>query len=88
LVQVWCYIAIIIALGRLREEGNKFEASLGCIVRPCLKKRVKNQKKKKRKRNRPLCTYIGLGAYLKWKSTLALQVKALSTAKREENMYI
>jgi hypothetical protein len=30
---------VIPALGRLREEDHKFEASLGCIARPHLKKK-------------------------------------------------
>jgi hypothetical protein len=30
---------IIPVLGRLRWKGNEFEVSLGCIVRPCLKRR-------------------------------------------------
>jgi hypothetical protein len=38
------HMAIIPALGRLRQEDHEFKASLGCLVRPCLKK--SNQKKK------------------------------------------
>jgi hypothetical protein len=29
---------VILALGRLKQKDHKFEATLGCIVRPCLKK--------------------------------------------------
>jgi hypothetical protein len=32
--------------GRLRQEGHKFEASLGYRTRPCLRRQI-NQKKKK-----------------------------------------
>jgi hypothetical protein len=41
-------LAIIPALGRLRQEHCKFEASLSCITRPCLKQ------KRKKKRTRDL----------------------------------
>jgi hypothetical protein len=34
---VWGYTPIIPALGRLRQEDCGFRASLGSIVRPCLK---------------------------------------------------
>jgi hypothetical protein len=34
----WC-TSVIPALGRLRQEGLEFEASLVYIVKPCLKKK-------------------------------------------------
>jgi hypothetical protein len=37
----WQHTAVIPAPQRLRQEAREFEASLGCIVRSCLKK-VKN----------------------------------------------
>jgi hypothetical protein len=35
---------VIPALGRLRREDYKFEVSLGYIVKPCLKKTIKEKK--------------------------------------------
>jgi hypothetical protein len=35
---VWWYIPVISALGSQRQENCKSEASLGYIVRPCIKK--------------------------------------------------
>jgi hypothetical protein len=32
------------ALRRLRQENHKFKASMGCIVRPCLKTKTKTKK--------------------------------------------
>jgi hypothetical protein len=35
----WCK-PVILALGRLRQKDHEFEASLGCLMRLCLKKIV------------------------------------------------
>jgi hypothetical protein len=37
LTQMWGHNSVIPALGSLREEDCKFEASLSYIIRPCLK---------------------------------------------------
>jgi hypothetical protein len=36
-------VPVIPALQRLKQEGSKFEASLGYIVRPCLKEKKKKK---------------------------------------------
>jgi hypothetical protein len=52
----------MVALGRCRQEGHNFEASLDYRVRPCLKK--KNRKKSKKQTTNPLSNK--LGSYFKW----------------------
>jgi hypothetical protein len=42
--------AVILTPWRLRQEEDEFEASLGYILRPCLK--IKNETKKKKERKR------------------------------------
>lgn len=41
---MWWPRPIISALGKQRHEDGKFEASLGCIERPCLKGRMERKK--------------------------------------------
>jgi hypothetical protein len=41
---VWWYIPVIPALGKLRQEDCKLEASLYYKVRPCLKKKQREKK--------------------------------------------
>jgi hypothetical protein len=43
----WWYKPIIPALKRLRQQDCGFQVSLGYIVRPCLKKERKKERKKK-----------------------------------------
>jgi hypothetical protein len=38
------HACIVPALGRWKQENREFEASLGCIVIPCLKKKKKERK--------------------------------------------
>jgi hypothetical protein len=38
-------------LGRLKQEGCKFESSVGCVVRPCIKRKDFSKDKKQAKRN-------------------------------------
>jgi hypothetical protein len=40
---VWCYMPIISAFRRLREEGCEFSGCLGFIDRSCLKKKKQNK---------------------------------------------
>jgi hypothetical protein len=47
---VWWYVSLIPALKRLRQEDNKFEASLGYTANPCLK--TKNQNKQTMEKNK------------------------------------
>jgi hypothetical protein len=42
------YTLIISGLGRLRQEDQEFRASLGCIVRPCVKKKNLGRKEGKK----------------------------------------
>jgi hypothetical protein len=49
--QVWCFMSIIPALRRLRQENHEFKVSLDYIVRPC-------PPPTKKKRNQRLCNYF------------------------------
>jgi hypothetical protein len=43
--------SVIPALGRLRQEDDKFKVSLGYVVKPCLSPTPKKIKEEKKKRN-------------------------------------
>jgi hypothetical protein len=42
----WWYTPVILALRTLRQEDQEFKVSLGHIERPCLKKKIIQQKQK------------------------------------------
>jgi hypothetical protein len=46
-------MSVIPALRRQKQEDGKFQASLGCIVRLCVKKKKKKKEKERKKRNPP-----------------------------------
>jgi hypothetical protein len=41
----WWHTPIIPAVGRWRKEDLEFEASVGCLIRPCLKEERKKERK-------------------------------------------
>jgi hypothetical protein len=58
---MWWYTLIISALKRLRQEDGKFETSLGCIIKPCLKQKPKRPLSSQTPRKIRVCTDHSLG---------------------------
>lgn len=56
---------------RLRQENGDFEASQGCMARPCLKEEKQKKNKQKKKKNYELRQYYSISTslpvYLAWK---------------------
>jgi hypothetical protein len=50
----WQCTPVILALGRQRKENHEFQASLGYLVRPYLKKKVKEKEKIKKEMKQKL----------------------------------